>query len=270
MLGAAALYLRAEKNGILPVFTGRVMHGVFFRTLKNISPELADFVHDELSVKPFSLSELVRLKRYSFHVGNFQVSRGDLFRWRIAAVNDVILNAIVNIPSGYRFQVNKIPMVLEKIIVDGDLEKDTGIMSVENLMAACFSMDDIRSICVKFTSHTTFRVNQSDYPMPVPKLVFSSLADKWQKAGMPANIDKEQIREMSERVYLSDWKGRSDRVYLSGDRGVKTFTGEFVYELSDLTIEERQIMLLLAQFGCFVGCGRMTGQGLGQIEIEVR
>ena len=64
MLGAASLYLRAEKNGTLPEFTGRVMHGVFFKTLGNISPELAEFVHDELSMKPFSASELIKIKKY--------------------------------------------------------------------------------------------------------------------------------------------------------------------------------------------------------------
>lgn len=270
MLAAASLYLRAEKNGTLPEFTGRVMHGVFFKTVGDISPALAEFVHDELSIKPFSASELIKLKKYKCTMGRFQVQSGDLFKWRLATVNEDILSVIAHIPLGYVFQVNKIPMVLEKIVIDGAQEFGTGAMSDEELLAACFSAERFSSIRVKFVSPTTFRVNQNDYPIPIPKLFFASLADKWDKAGMPVNIDKEYIKELSEKVYLSDWQGKTSRTYLAGDRGARTFKGEFVYELSELSMEERQIMLLLAQFGCFVGCGRMTGQGLGQMEVKVR
>lgn len=270
MLGAASLYLRAEKNGTLPEFTGRVMHGVFFKTLGNISPELAEFVHDELSMKPFSASELIKIKKYKCYMGKFQVQCGDLFKWRIATVNEDIFEVIAHIPLEYKFQVNKIPMVLEKTVIDGTREPGTGVMSDDELLGACLSIEKLTSIKVKYVSPTTFRVNQNDYPLPIPKLFFASLADKWEKAGMPVNIDREYIRELSEKVYLSEWQGKTFKTYLAGDRGVRAFKGEFLYELSELSMEERQIMLLLAQFGCFVGCGRMTGQGLGQMEVKVR
>ncbi len=269
MLGAAVLYLRAGENGSLPEFTGRVMHGVFFKTLANISTELADFVHDELNVKPFSVSELIGQQKRRYINGKFKVKQGERFKWRIATLNEDILQAIAHIPLNYQFQVNKIPMLLERIIIDGEKEVGTGVIGDEEFIAACLSMEKFSSLKVRFLAPTTFRVNRSDYPLPIPRLFFASLADKWQQAGMPANIDKEAIKELAEKVYPSYWQGKSSKTYLAVNRGIRTFMGEFVYELSDLSLEERQVMLLLAQFGCFAGCGRMTGQGLGQIEVEL-
>ena len=269
MLGAAVLYLRAGENGSLPEFTGRVMHGVFFNTLSEISSGLAEFIHDELNLKPFSVSELVGQQKRQIIRRKFKVRQGDMFKWRIATLNEELLNAIAHLPLKYRFSINKIPMTLEKIIIDGEREAGTGAINDEELMAACMSMENFSSIRVRFVSPTTFKVNQNDYPLPLPKLFFSSLADKWQQAGMPADINKEYIKELAELIYPSYWQGKSGRTYLAEGRGVRTFKGEFVYELSALSLEERQIMLLLAQFGCFSGCGRMTGQGMGQIEVEL-
>ena len=269
MLGAAVLYLRAGENGSLPEFTGRVMHGVFFNTLSEISSELAEFIHDELNLKPFSVSELIGQQKRQVTRRKFKVRQGDMFKWRIATLNEELLNAIAHLPLKYRFSINKIPMTLEKIIIDGEREAGTGAINDEELMAACMSMENFSSIRVRFVSPTTFKVNQNDYPLPIPKLFFYSLADKWQQAGMPADINKEYIKELAELIYPSYWQGKSSRTYLAEGRGVRTFKGEFVYELSALSLEERQIMLLLAQFGYFSGCGRMTGQGMGQIEVEL-
>ncbi len=269
MLGAAALYLRAEENGSLPEFTGRVMHGVFFNTLSDISADLAEFIHDEMNMKPFSISELIGQQKRQINRRKFRVKQGDMFRWRIATLNENLLHAIAHIPVKYKFSVNKIPMTLERIIIDGEKESGTGVLNDEELMAACMSMENFSSIKVRFVSPTTFKVNQNDYPLPIPKLFFSSLVDKWEQAGMPADINKEYIKELAELIYPSYWQGKSNRTYLAAGRGVRTFKGEFLYELSALSMEERQIMLLLAQFGCFAGCGRMTGQGMGQIEVKL-
>lgn len=58
MLGAIVYILQAKESGWLPDFTGRVMHGVLFRQLQQYSPALAEYVHDKMETKPFTVSAL--------------------------------------------------------------------------------------------------------------------------------------------------------------------------------------------------------------------
>ena len=55
LLGAVVYTLAAEQSGWLPEFTGRVMHGVFFRMLQEASQELASYVHEQMKMKTFSV-----------------------------------------------------------------------------------------------------------------------------------------------------------------------------------------------------------------------
>ena len=60
MLGAIVYILQAEEDGWLPEFTGRIMHGAMFQILKEKSQELAEFIHNDMNIKPFTVSELNR------------------------------------------------------------------------------------------------------------------------------------------------------------------------------------------------------------------
>jgi len=49
---------------------------------------------------------------------------------------------------------------------------------------------------------------------------------------------------------------------------INAFTGKFTYNLEKLTPNEQRLFLLLAQFAVFSGVGRLTGQGLGRVQIQ--
>ena len=109
-----------------------------------------------------------------------------------------------------------------------------------------------------------------DYPIPTPSLVFTSLARKWQELTMPLEIMLPELEESLRYVYIRSWQGNSKSVYLTPQRGINSFTGTFVYDISHLNMENRRLLLLLAQFGVFVGCGRLPTQGMGRIKITYK
>ena len=78
MLGAVVYTLEAEQSGWLPEFSGRVMHGVFFRMLQAASQELASYVHEQMKMKPFTVSSL-QGKKYKPVRGKIYVKQGDVF-----------------------------------------------------------------------------------------------------------------------------------------------------------------------------------------------
>ena len=269
MLGAVVYTLEAEQSGWLPEFSGRVMHGVFFRMLQEASQELASYVHEQMKMKPFTVSSL-QGKKYKPVRGKIYVKQGDVFQWRVTGMHESILQAMLQTEPGDVLQVNSLPMQVKSLTADGEQNPRAGFLAENDLLGLSLGEENFSRLTIDFISPTAFRVDVVDYPMPLPWLVFPSLAEKWQQLDMPAEIDKAQVRELSEKVYIEHWSGRTKSVYLTPQTGVNTFTGTFSYNLSQLAMEERQVLLLLAQFGVFAGCGRMAGQGLGQMKVTYR
>ena len=269
MLGAVVYTLEAEKAGWLPDFTGRVMHGVFFRMLQEYSPELATWIHEKMNLKPFTVAAL-DLKKYKNVRGKVFLNEGDRFQWRVTGLHETVLKVMVNIEQGHIFQVNQIPMRVLHIVADGEKNPRSGFLDEEELLEGVLRISGFSRLRLAFHSPATFRVGTVDYPMPLPELVFNSLADKWQQMNMPVSINKSQLKHIIEKIYIESWSGKTGSVYLAPKRGINAFTGGFTYNVSAAAPEEQQLLLMLAQFGVFSGSGRMSAQGMGQIDVFVK
>lgn len=270
MLGAIVYILQAEEDGWLPEFTGRIMLGAMFQILKEKSQELAEFIHNDMNIKPFTVSELNRCQDNKKSGVGFIIKKGDRFRWRATVLHESLISILLQVPIGHRFILNNQPMVLKKIIMDGQEDVTSGLLDEQDLIAHCLSVNKLSQLKFDFISPTTFRVDEVDYPMPTPSLVFTSLARKWQELTMPLEIMLPELEESLRYVYIRSWQGNSKSVYLTPQRGINSFTGTFVYDISHLNMENRRLLLLLAQFGVFVGCGRLATQGMGRIKITYK
>ncbi len=270
MLGAIVYILKAQESGVLPDFTGRIMHGVLFRQLQQYSPELAEYIHDKMETKPFTVSSLMGKQPIRHIRRGMLIVQDDIFAWRVTSMHDAVLQAMCQLMPGMKLQVNKIPMAIEQVFINGQEHDRSGVLDDEQLVGACLAEESISTLTLDFVSPTTFRVEKADYPLPLPHLVFKSLGSKWQDLGMPSDIDLSVLEDILPRVGIQEWQGRSKSVYLTEKRGVNTFQGTFTYNLETLDLEERQLLLLLAQFGVFAGCGRMSSQGLGQLKVTYK
>ncbi len=267
MIGAVVFRLRAQQNGRLPKTQGRLLHAAFFRIVQSYSEELAACTHEDVRFKAFTVSELISARNEK-HVGGFlPVKKDEIFYWRVTVLDNSLLQAVLSVPRGYVVQAGRLPLSVEQLLTGDDTFGATGIMDVNELMAACLSVKAVKRITFHFTSPVSFRFFQDDYPFPLPHLIFGSIADKWNLAGMPTAFDKEEVKKIAANVLPESWRGKTCQVFLKSDRGVTGFTGEFSFNVSMLTIEMQQLLLLLAQFSQFSGVGRLTGQGLGQTAV---
>ena len=269
MIGAIVYRLRAGKPARLPVFHGRLLHGAVFHILHEFSPELAAAVHDGRNSKPFTVSLLKREQRKKEQDRHeLMIRAGDIFYWRVTALDEVMLQAFLSLPAGTGLPVGEASFEVEDVIADGRWE--TGMLDEADLIAEALAVPKVQSIAFEFCSPVSFRNYERDYPFPLPELVFGSLADKWLQNELPVDLDRQHIKEMARPLRLLEWEGKSQKVYFAKDRGMLAFTGQFRFETSILPLECQQLFLMLAQFATFAGVGRLTGQGFGRTRVHYR
>ena len=269
MIGAVVYELRAENSARLPFINGRFMHAAFFKILNENSPELGSFVHNELNIKPFTVSFLEPVEKIPSFDERWSVRRGDKFFWRVTGLNEKILRAALNVNIGEKIQAGALTLSVKNIIADENLRADSGVVAVSDFIAHVKNFSPVKEISFDFVSPVSFRIDDFDAPYPRAELIFASLADKWNQAQMPAVADKKIIRELAGQIRLTLWRGESQRFYPNHDRGVLAFCGKFFYNIEALSDDVQKVFLLLAKFGEFSGIGRLTGQGFGQVVSTV-
>lgn len=278
MLASVIYRLTAQNSVSIPAFHGRKLHAVFFSIIARTSEEMAAAVHNASRFKPFTLSQLEPASKgkntHGFRVSKnrsrefYQICQGDEFYWRINLLAEDLIPAVMDVPLGMDFQVDNLHLKLEQIICDGT--HDTGVLDPETLIAGAFSADTVSRIQFQFTSPVTFRSFDDDYAFPSPEMIFGSLADKWNNAGMSITFDLDSVKETAAMLLPQEWEGKSEKVYFAGDRGALGFKGKFTFSMKRLSQEEQEIMIMLASLAPFAGVGRLTGQGFGQTRIALR
>lgn len=268
MIGAVVYQLVSCQNGKLLETHGRLLHAAFFQIIRHYSEKIASDTHDNVRFKPFTVSELFPQKKIE-HVGNYiAVHKGDVFHWRITALNEPLLHAMLAVPEGYVLQAGPVPMRIDRIITESDDFGAAALLDENQLISACLGVDKVNRISFSFISPVSFRSFENDYPFPLPQLVFGSIADKWNLAKMPVELDKEEVRNVAANIIPESWNGHTRQVFFKQDRGTTGFVGDFTFNVRMLPKEMQQLFLLLAQFAQFSGIGRLTGQGLGQTAVK--
>ena len=260
MIGAINYQLVAEKSARIPQINGRLMHAAFFKILHEVSPELEHFVHEKLNIKPFTVSYLTPLKELELIEGRWIVRRGNRFFWRVTGLSEEILNAAMEVPIGYEIQAGTLTLTVEDI--------DSRAMYKEDFILSVKEEKPAAEIEFEFLTPTTFRIDDYDAPIPRADLIFPSLADKWTQTEMPSSVDKKDIRELAAQIRITEWSGQSKRFYFARDRGTLAFWGNFRYDISQLELNVRKVLMLLAKFGEYSGVGRLCGQGFGQTRVR--
>ncbi|MBS3967032.1 MAG: CRISPR-associated endoribonuclease Cas6 [Truepera sp.] len=127
-----------------------------------------------------------------------------------------------------------------------------------------FQGQAVHSLGLQFASPTFFRRQGSSYPLPEPRLVFDSLAQRW-NAFAPVKVPPE-LSETWERMTIARFQGRSQFIQPNaGERGVG-FAGRVVYHLPAASPQEAQWMQALGRFAFYAGVGAKTSLGFGRVK----
>lgn len=151
MIGAIIHELRAENDGRLKFFNRRLMHAAFFNILNEFSLTLGSFVHNEMNIKPFTVSFLEPADKIPHVSERWQVRRDDKFLWRVTALNENILQAALSLHGGKIIQAGNLNLRLEKIICDENIRADSGVAAIDDFLLSVKNFPPSRkSVCISY------------------------------------------------------------------------------------------------------------------------
>jgi CRISPR-associated endoribonuclease Cas6 len=264
MLISAAIALKAHKQTLLPAYMGKATHALFLRLVAAADPIMGAKLHDDNEAKPFTVSDLIGLpgRRSTAHI----------------AAGQACLLRFTSYEDGLSC------LLAEKVLpsLPRELELDNTLFSVDDVFSAngahrlsrrtsyqelaqghlLEARSATRRVKLFFTSPTTFRSGGKNVPLPLPGLVFGSLADRW-NAISPITISEEMRRYADECVAISQCQLRTRTLEIAGGKQVG-FIGSCSYVALMPDPYWLRVISMLAEFAFYSGVGYKTTMGFGQ------
>ena len=267
IIGAVVYRLKALAGCKMPASHGRLLHAAFLRMVQESNPELSEMLHDT-HTKSFYLG----LLRFGYEPkrNTYLVHQNDVIYWRVCGVGEELLRLMTSFPSGTELRIGEGSFAVESLYYDQSQHSDAGITSMEYLAEGCSQLPLMRSLSLQFTTPTMFRVDDVELPIPRTDLIFGSLAERWNYFCREYPMDVAFIKELCQFLIPINWHGETKRYNITPKRGITGFVGEFTYDISRVDPKYRWQFILLAEFAAFVGVGRLTAQGLGNVKISYR
>ena len=265
MLAIITFTLESHNSGSLPELPGRFLHAAVFSLISSIDEEAGNYWHDLSGIKPFTVRLDYQQRRH-----DYVIQKGDILFLRINVWHRDLWYILAEILESMHVQIGP----LQATVVDVHCEAPFGLPLREenlfNLVQHRLEGKPARNIEFEFLTPTMFNGTYGDITFPSAELIFASIVDKWNAGDVEDTLDKPRIKELCNRIILTDWSGHTKRVYFGRDRGYTGFIGNFTFNLSKLSTEENQLITVLALFGQHCGIGRLSSQGLGQIRALLK
>ena len=280
MLTSTLLSFTSESAYPILGALGRPAQAWFLSQVLSANPKLAQRLHDEQGLKPYTVSSLLDDRGRPLSAGTW-LKPGQECWLRLTALNDELAELI---------EGRILPRLPERLTlykmdfrVDGVARR-----RAEHPWADCSSFVEIAQSAalsapeptarLEFASPTAFRDNGLDVCLPLPGQVFRSLWARW-NAFCPAAMQVQDVwPQFAEAcIYVSEMTAVNTTrwVFAEGTRGAATgFTGAVAFRLPPTrALHERwhaytdgaaAVMGSLARFAFYAGVGHHTTIGMGQ------
>lgn len=267
----------------LPRTTGHLTHGAVFSVLADRNPLLAERLHGPGHPRPpFSISPLIgpgtgRDGRQEMHEDRY-------YRLRIASLDGELSQELLRLERNPPPEITLSHLPLRVLGATTSPERDPWAARItwDELVGVGVRQRAEHTLTFTFASPTSFRQGDHNLPLPVPHLVFGSLAEVW------STCAPEPIRTLADALTPQglDWAERTralDRHIRLAGHQIKTrmlefpefkrvgFIGEVTFdlahELDPTAVATAHTLAHLAQFS---GVGDKTPMGMGQARVHRR
>lgn len=269
MLRSVVIQFSPMEEMVIPPTNGHLVHAWFLDLVRTQDRALSERLHKEDREKPFTVSPI-----------NGKIERRDGQWWllpdqrywvRFTGLEKTISDILVDLPvkpaGPGLFQT--VPCEVVKIYRSPEEHEWAGEISYDALIGAATYQAGSPTSPVRFhfASPTTFRTQDGDLPVPLPALVFGSLARKWD-AYSTDPIGPELAARLTETVLLSRYELRTSMQDFGRYRLVG-FTGDCEYQVRrGVEPSVGQAVRVLAAFAFYAGVGYHTTMGLGQARLQ--
>lgn len=273
MLISVVWRLRPLREAQLPPTLGRAIHGLFFSVVKEADPALAERLHPPQGSRgPVKFTTSPLRGPLVSRNGLAQLSPEREYWLRFTSLDRELSQLLLDLPRIGAFELVGVPFEIVQI------EREPGphrwarwvgrtdfVSLYEKWFIHCKQPPE--RIGLEFCSPTTFQQGRVTAPFPMPRLVFLTLADKW-NAFSPVHLGADINETIEEFLELRWYRLRTRSLRLPYAREPEIgFVGQCVYRIRP-RVKEADLLLrvinLLADFAFYAGVGGKTAMGLGQ------
>jgi len=240
---------------------GHQAHAAFLDTIQGVDPALSAALHSsKIAIRPFTVSGLQGVPHP--RKGTVHLRPGQTCWLRVTLLYRSIYDRLMQVfleDQRLQLRLGEAVFLIREVLVAPGSHPWAGYATWEGLLEGAH-LD--RVITLEFASPTAFRQGDLDLPLPIPRLIFSSYLQKWNRySGVP--FDRELLTTIERHVGLKEHNIKTipfndGRVTIPGFEGRCTFFIKGKLE-EDVV---RQINCL-ADFAFYAGTGRKTTHGMG-------
>lgn len=283
MLSSATISLTATSSVPILGALGRPAQAWFLNQIMRKRPRLAESLHDENGVKPFTVSTLLDRHGHPHKAGDW-LKEGQECWLRVTTIDEELSEVFLD------NVLKKLPKTLALYKMDFRIDGYTlnprehswaGQTSFAEIAQDSKNIKASRDARMEFVSPTAFRTNGNDIAIPAPQQIFRSLWQKW-NALCPESMQVDDrwpefvadcilVNELT-AVNTVHWE------FAEGTRGAATgFTGTVGFTLLPITKIPKKwlpywdgadvVMQSLARFAFYSGVGHHSTIGMGQARI---
>ena len=255
---------------------GAALHAAFFDWLRTLDPAFATALHDDSGIKPFTVSMLHsgigELSTPPLATETMILSPDTPYWFRITALEPTLAALLSRLAAKPPPHVKILGQLLTVVgmTVSTEQHRWARVSSDADLVAqAVYSPAPERNpkIRLRFASPTTFRANGRSQPVPLPELVWGSLAARWNMfSSLPIPPDFGAF--VRENVLISAYDIGTEMVAMEGARREAKwvcFRGWCEFSVFSDDVPMIGWVRTLADYAFYAGVGYKTTMGFGQV-----
>lgn len=268
MLLSTVLTLQPTEEAELPPTMGTALHACFLELVRRKDVSLAERLHTPGRDKPFTVSPLQGELRP--RNGHLVLSPQQKYWLRFSSLERPLSECLLELERD--LQGKKLTLLgrgfeVLSVVSRPEGHSWAGRETYEGLYRRWIAEADTppRRLQMRFFSPTTFRSGRHNLPLPLPKLVFWALAEKWNRYA-PVHLGEGVVGLIEEIVGLARCQIQTHVLDFVRYRQVG-FVGECDFRIAPQKEEEEvwaRVVHLLADFAFFAGVGYKTTMGMGQ------
>lgn len=251
----------------LPNWWGRAAHKLLLRILSVDSPQLAEFHHQgDHRLRPFSVSSLLRYEiRHGLENSKTYELRFCALQAEIAAA---LLNAVAQggqLHPDAQIELDRLPFRVAAVHQSEIEHPWAGVAAYQQLAGKYLLAAQPPEANLRFhlASPTSFKAGRTQWPLPLPGLVFGNLLHRW-NAFASIKFPEEIQTYAKNNLAISRYDLKSHAI--RGKSNAHRIGGLGFITYHDLEKDRYSLSILhtLAEFARFAGVGAGTSMGLGQ------
>lgn len=247
---------------------GRAAHAFVLRAIQQLDASLAQRLHDQDGLHPFTVSSLLgklasssRLKMDEIYALRLTACTGEVSQALLNALQPgAPLSARQTVEMDYQpFELldrQRVSLPFEAWQVQTSYAE----IGAPYLLAA---QPPPRRIRLQFASPTTFKSEGQHQPLPLPKWVFGSLLERW-NAFAPIGFPQELLRYIEECLTLRSYDLRTRTILVKENILRVGMVGWAEFSTLNYDRYWMSLVTTLARFALFCGVGAGVSYGMGQ------